>query len=161
MHYHPKCNENALNTHFIVIGALIFSSKSANRRFVRPVLSSLDRPRISVRLSTLGTKTQVLFFLISRTFPKPKSITRADSLPPSTVRFLPRRNWKISPTLKKLKNFQKLKYLSEMRQNYKLEKLLLFCLDEFHFRWWEIKRFDDAFPITITLIFNHLNWNSS
>ena len=44
-----------------------------------------------------------------------------------------------------------------MRQNYKLEKLLLFCLDEFHFRWWEIKRFDDAFPIKITLIFNHLN----
>ena len=74
MHYHPKCNENALNTHFIVIGALIFSSKSANRRFARPVLSSLYRPRISVRPCTLGTKTQVLFFSFPEHSPNLKAL---------------------------------------------------------------------------------------
>ena len=35
------------------------------------------------------------------------------------------------------------------------------CLDEFHFRWLKIKRIKAAFPISITLISNHLKWNSS
>ena len=32
-------------------------------------------------------------------------------------------------------------------------------LDEFHFRWLKIKVSDAAFPISITLFFNHLKLN--
>ena len=31
--------------------------------------------------------------------------------------------------------------------------------DQFHFRWLNIKGFHIEFPIVITLIFYHLNWN--
>ena len=31
--------------------------------------------------------------------------------------------------------------------------------DEFHFRWLDVNGFSAAFPISITLFFNHLNWN--
>jgi len=34
-------------------------------------------------------------------------------------------------------------------------------LDQFHFRWLNIKGFHTAFPISITLFPNHLKWNSS
>ena len=34
-------------------------------------------------------------------------------------------------------------------------------LDQFDFRWLEVKGIYTAFPISITLFFNHLKWNSS
>ena len=34
-------------------------------------------------------------------------------------------------------------------------------LDDFHFRWLNIKGFDAELPIAITLFFDHLNWNWS
>ena len=46
----------------------------------------------------------------------------------------------------------------------KLKYLFLviqWTLDQFQFRWLNIKGFDTAFPISITLFSYHLKWNSS
>ena len=69
-------------------------------------------------------------------------------------------NWKHLPTLFEPSIISKLFYHIRVDLYTRIIKLQ-YILDELQFRRLNIKEIDAAFPISIVLFFNHLNWNSS